>query len=178
MRLPNTTVARTNDSKTIHTDGRDCKTLREKCKNILRPASEYSPPIQYWYDKIHAYKNLITLKEGTKKYMNKSRVIKFAKKHMIEAPHDLTVDDCKDGLRFARIQQRRIRRQAKGLRRLHMRDCLLKAIANKKEEAVKEIKQKINWEQTKSHWRSLRKTTKDAPSPPLLKVQTREGNQI
>ena len=154
------------------------KHSEKKCRKILRPASEYSLPIQYWYDKIHAYENLITLKEGTKKYMNKSGVIKFAKKHMIESPHTLTVDECKDGLRFARIQQRRIRRQAKGLRRAHMRDCLLTAITNKKEEAVKEIKQKINREQTRSHWRSLQKTTKDPPSPPLLRVQTREGNQI
>ena len=59
-----------------------------------------------------------------------------------------------------------------------MRDRLLKTITNKKDEAFKEIKQKINREQTKSHWRSLQKTTKDPPSPPLLKVQTREGNQI
>ena len=100
------------------------------------------------------------------------------KKHMIEAPHDLTVDECKDGLRFTRIRQRQIRRQAKGLRGAHMRDCLLKAIRDKKEDAAKKIKQKINREQTKSHWRSLQKTTKDPPSPPLLKVQTREGNQI
>ena len=56
------------------------KHSEKKCRKILRPASAYSPPIQYWYDKIHDYKNLITLKEGTKKYMNKSRVIKFAKK--------------------------------------------------------------------------------------------------
>ena len=97
---------------------------------------------------------------------------------MIEAPHDFTVDKCKDSLRFTRIQQPQIRRQAKGLRKAHMRDCLLKEITNKKEEAAKQIKQKTNWEQTKSHWRSLQKTVKDPPPPPLLKVQTREGNQI
>ena len=65
------------------------KHSEKKCRKILRPAADYSPPIQYWYDKIHACKNLINLKEGTKKYINKSRVIKFAKKHMINNPHGL-----------------------------------------------------------------------------------------
>ena len=110
--------------------------------------------------------------------MNKSRLIKLAKKHMIEAPHDLTVENCKDGLRFTRIQQRRIRRQAKGLRKAHARDCLLRDIRNKKEESTKQIKQKINREETRSFWGSFQKTVKDPPSPPLLKIQTREGNQI
>ena len=59
-----------------------------------------------------------------------------------------------------------------------MRDCLLKAIKNKKEESVKQIKQKINREDTKRNWRFLQKTVKDPPAPPLLKVQTRVGNQI
>ncbi len=62
--------------------------------------------MQYWYGKIHAYESLITLKEGTKKYMHKSRVIKFAKKHKIENPHQLSVQEYKDGLQFAKIQQR------------------------------------------------------------------------
>ncbi len=52
----------------------------------------------YWYDKIHAYKNLIKLKEGTKKFIHKSRVIKFSKKHNIKNPHQMTIEECKAGL--------------------------------------------------------------------------------
>ena len=75
--------------------------------------------------------------------MNKSRVIKFAKKHMIKNPHELSVNECKDDLRFARIQQRRIRRQAKGLRKAHMKDCLLKVIKDKKEEAANKSSRRL-----------------------------------
>ena len=56
------------------------KHTEKKCWKILRPAVDLSLPIQYWYNKIHADKNLINLKEGTKKYMNRSRVIKFSAK--------------------------------------------------------------------------------------------------
>jgi len=34
------------------------------CRKILRPESDFSPTIQMWYDRIHAYLQLIRLKEG------------------------------------------------------------------------------------------------------------------
>lgn len=38
----------------------------------MRPAADYSPPIQWWYDRIHAYESLLLLQSGTKKHMDKS----------------------------------------------------------------------------------------------------------
>ena len=74
------------------------KHSKRRCQISLYLESEYRLPIQYWYNKIHAYENLITLKECTKKCMHKSRVIKFSKKHEIENHHRLSVEECKDGL--------------------------------------------------------------------------------
>jgi hypothetical protein len=37
---------------------------KKKCRKILRPKSDFSPTIQMWYDQIHAYLQLIRLKEG------------------------------------------------------------------------------------------------------------------
>ncbi len=39
----------------------------KKCRKILRPDSNYSPTVQIWYDRIHAYLQLICMKEGKTK---------------------------------------------------------------------------------------------------------------
>jgi hypothetical protein len=46
------------------------------CRKILRPESNFSPTIQMWYDRIHAYLQLIRLKEG--KVSNASNILRFA----------------------------------------------------------------------------------------------------
>jgi len=48
----------------------------KKCQKILQPNSDYSPTVQMWYDRIHAYLQLIGMKEGKAK--NVGNVISFA----------------------------------------------------------------------------------------------------
>jgi hypothetical protein len=36
----------------------------KNCRKILRPTNVFSPTIQMWYNKIHAYLQLIRMKEG------------------------------------------------------------------------------------------------------------------
>jgi hypothetical protein len=38
--------------------------IEKNCQKILRPESDFSPTIQMWYDRIHAYLQLICLQEG------------------------------------------------------------------------------------------------------------------
>ena len=68
------------------------------CQKILRPESDFSPTIQMWYDRIHAYLQLIRLKEGNAS--NVSNIVRFAKRKHIERPEELTMDELKDGLQF------------------------------------------------------------------------------
>ena len=49
--------------------------------------------------------------------MDKSRIVKFAEKHAIERPRDQDENELREGLRLTRIHIRRLRRQAKGLRK-------------------------------------------------------------
>jgi hypothetical protein len=95
------------------------------CQKILRPESDFSPTIQMWYDRIHAYLQLIRLKEGNAS--NVSNIVRFAKRKHIKRPEELTMDELKDGLQFPRIRKAELRKQAKGLRKVHLRDCLLDA---------------------------------------------------
>ena len=65
------------------------------CRKILWPESDFSPTIQMWYDRIHAYLQLIRLKEG--KASNASNIVRFAKRTHIERPVELTMEE-EDGL--------------------------------------------------------------------------------
>ncbi len=49
----------------------------KKCRKILQPESDFSPTIQMWYDQIHAYLQLIQLKEGKAK--NMGNILSFAR---------------------------------------------------------------------------------------------------
>jgi len=85
----------------------------KKCRKILKPDLPFSSPIQYWYDKVHAYQNLIRRLEG--KTRNNSNIIRHACCHDIDNPKRLTMDELKDGLRLAQIRKRQNKPQAPGL---------------------------------------------------------------
>jgi hypothetical protein len=54
----------------------------KRCRKIFRPECNYSPTIQMWYDRIHAYLQLIRMKEG--KTRNTGNILRFARKQHIE----------------------------------------------------------------------------------------------
>ena len=99
----------------------------KKCRKFLTPAAEYSPVIQHWYERTHTYMDLLKLKQGTHKYMNKGNVRRNAKRRDIKNPASLTVEEIQDALRYCRIRVSDLRKQAKSLRKVHLRNCLVAA---------------------------------------------------
>jgi hypothetical protein len=102
---------------------------KKNCRKILRPESDFSPTNQMWYDRIHAYLQLIRMQE--RKAKNVGNILRFARRQHIPNPEQLTMDELKDGLRFARIRKADLRKQAKGLRKVHLRDCLIDALTKR-----------------------------------------------
>jgi hypothetical protein len=128
-----------------------------------------------WYDRIHAYLQLIRLKEG--KASNASNILRVAKRTHIERPAELTMEELEDGLQFCRIRKAELRQQAKGLRKVHLRDCLVDAQSKRQNERAKAIKLKLHQEESKQMWYLIKRTVKDPHSPSVLKVQrVVEGN--
>ncbi len=78
-----------------------------------------------WYDRIHAYLQLIRLQEGKAK--NVGNILRFARRQHIPHPEQQTMDELKDRLQLACIHKADLRKQAKGLRKVHLRDCLINA---------------------------------------------------
>ena len=141
----------------------------KKCRKIKRPECDYSPTIQMWYDRVHAYLQLIRLKEG--KAHNTGNILRFAKRTNIQSPDKLTLEELKDGLRYCKIRKAELRKQAKGLRKVHLRDCLIDAQTRKQHGRVRAIKQTIHREESKRMWHLIKRTVKNPHSPSVLKVQ-------
>ncbi len=81
------------------------------------------------------------------------------------------MEELKDGLQLACMQKLDLRQQAKGLRKVHLRDCLIKAQTKRQHKRVAEIKQQINREESKRMWYLIKRTVKDPHSPSVLRVQ-------
>ncbi len=103
-----------------------------------------------WYDCIHAYLQLIRLQEGKAKKV--ANILQFARRQHILSPEQLTMEELKDGLQLAHIRKADLRKQAKGLRKVHLRDCLDNAQTKRQHKRVAAIKQKCNREESKRMW--------------------------
>jgi hypothetical protein len=141
----------------------------KNCRKILRSNNDFSPTIQMWYDRIHAYLQLIRMKEGNTN--NTGNILRFAQRQHISNPEGLTVEELQDSLQFARIRRVDLRKQAKGLRKTHLRDYLVDSMEKKQKKCTAAIKQTINREESKRMWCLIKQTVIDLQSPSVLKVQ-------
>ena len=69
--------------------------------------------------------DLLKLKQGTHKYMNKGNVRRNARRRDTKNPASLPVEEIQDALRYCRIRASDLRKQAKSLRKAHLRNCLI-----------------------------------------------------
>lgn len=148
----------------------------KKCRKILRPDDVFGPPIQYWYDKIHAFRQLIRRSEG--KNVNNTNTLRFARRKEIENPEDLSVDQLKDGLQYARQRKKQLKETTPGLRKVHLRNMLIEAQEKGQSSREKGIKAKIEGEHMNRMWYLIKRVTKDPQSPAILKVQRVANNKV
>jgi hypothetical protein len=141
----------------------------KNCRKILHPGNDYSPTIQMWYNRIHVYLQLIRRKEG--KTNNNGNVLRFAWRQHIAKPEELTMEEYSDGLQFVRIRKAKLLKQTKGLRKVHLHDCLINTMAKKQKTNAAAIKHKMNREESKWMWYLIKQTVRDLQSPSVLKVQ-------
>jgi hypothetical protein len=148
----------------------EIRILTEKnLRKILRPDDSFSPMIQMWYDRIHAYLQLIRMKDG--KTNNTRNILRFARQQHISKPEELMMEELQDRLQFAWVRKADLQKQAKGLRKVHIQNCLINAIEKKQKSCAAVIKQKIIREESKRMWYLIKQTVKDPQSPSILKVQ-------
>jgi hypothetical protein len=76
----------------------------KNCRKILQLDDIFSRTIQMWYDRIHAYLQLIQMKEG--KTNNTRNILRSAHKQHINKPEEWTVEELQDGLQFVGSEKR------------------------------------------------------------------------
>jgi hypothetical protein len=69
------------------------------------------------------------------------------------------------------IRKADLQQQAKGIRKVHLQDCLIEAQTKKQHKREAEMKQKINRKESKRMWYLIKWTVKDPHSPSVLRVQ-------
>ena len=74
------------------------------CRKIYTPESPFSPEIQAWYDRIHAYLALIKLLENSTN-RNLENTFRFARRKGIDNLESLLLKEIKAGLQFCRLCQ-------------------------------------------------------------------------
>ena len=77
----------------------------KKCRKTLTSVADFSPQIQHWYNKIHAYLALIRLKEGNHPIMNQANTYHFENRKDLKKPRVLSLQKLKDSLQICRIHQ-------------------------------------------------------------------------
>ena len=154
------------------------KHAERNCRKILRPELCFSPPVQHWYDKVHAFKRLIRLREGTGSYIDGSRAVRFAKRKGIKDPKSMTLEQLKDGLQAAQLRKKQLRLSHRGLRNVHNRNCLIQAQEKRDNEAVRAIKAKIERENKTTIWYRIRRVARDPRNRSVLEVEEMVGDQV
>ena len=59
------------------------------------------------------------------------------------------MEELKDGLQFCQIRKAELRKQAKGMWKVHLRDCLLDKQSKRQTKCAKAIKLKLHQEESK-----------------------------
>jgi hypothetical protein len=109
------------------------------------------------------------MKEGL--INNTRNVLGFACRQHIDNLDTLTIEELQEGLQFAYIRRSELHKQAKGLQKVHLRNCLIDSMEKKQKKRTAAIKQTINMEESKRMWYLIKRTVKDPHSPNVLKVQ-------
>lgn len=81
------------------------------------------------------------------------------------------MDEQKDGLQFAHICKAYLRKQAKGLKKVHLRDCLIDAQTKRQHKRIAAIWQKCSREENKQMLYLIKRMVKDPANPSVLRVQ-------
>ena len=138
------------------------KHAERKCRKIIKPELEFSSKVKLWHERMQAYKGLIRWKKGNCR--NDSNIIRTALRREIPNPKEMTLQEMEEGVRYTKAKKRELRDTATGLRKTHLRECLLKAESSKDEEKAKSVKAVIEREGSKKMWYFINRSQKDTRS--------------
>ena len=148
----------------------------KRCRKITKRPFPFSAPIAYWLHRKWAYQALDRVALG--KCRNRGNARRKAKRAGIDR-FNLTHEQCSEGIAYCNQQLRNMEQQALGLRKVHLRNCLILAEDLNDRERYKEILRVIEREEQRRMWRSIRRVTNDPQLGAITFVQrqTNDGQR-
>ena len=149
-----------------------CLHAESTCRKLLKPALEFSPTVQFWYDRAHAYIMLIKIKSGiARKHTDISRAMRFAARKKIPNPRLLTLEQCQDGLTACKLRQKELRRTSTSLRRQFTQSIVSNATASGDTARAKAMRERMQRERNTSIWRRINRVTRPSRGRACREVQ-------
>ncbi len=164
----------------IHNEMDEYKRNAEsRCRKITKPSLPYSPTTSFWYDQIHAYRTLIRIKTGVAgPGTDVSRAIRTALRKKIPNPRLLTVAQCWDGIKAARLHQKNIlNKTADGERKQYLSKQATSAGRRGDTSTERAIHQRMKQEHDRNIWKRIKRATNTSTSRACMEVQVRDGQQ-
>ena len=146
------------------------------CRKLHCSALQFSPTVQYWWNRVQACKRLIKIKKGSNGDL--SRASRKANVCEIKEPRLLSIAACEEGLRFAKSRMKSLRHSHKGLRKDHLRARFVEHTAKGHTDKAAGVKSKITQEEDKKMWFFIRRTTRDAVRKAILEVDAFDENGV
>ena len=144
------------------------------CRKITKKPLPFSAPVAYWYHRKWAYQTLDRVALG--KCRNKGNARRKARRAGLDSP-DLSHEQCLEGITHCNRQIEQLKTQAPGLRKVHLRNCLILADSLDDKEKYNDILRVIEREEQRNIWSSIRRVTNDPQLGAITFVQreTPEG---
>lgn len=162
----------------IHNEMDEYKTNAEAmCRKIAKPSLPYSPTTSFWYDQIHAYRTLIRIKTGVAgPGTDISRAVRTAFRKRIPSPRLLSVAQCWDGIKAARLHQKNIlEKTANGERKRYLSNQAISASRRGDTATEKAIHHRMKQEHDRNIWKRIKRATNTSTSRACMEVQVKRG---
>jgi len=139
-----------------------------QCRKVTRNPLPFSEPVAYWIHRKWAYQGLARVAQGRCRNIGNAR--RRARKAGLDN-HNLTYDQCMDGVKACIAQLHQLKIHASGLRKVHLRNCLINAEDAEDIEKFKGILRVIEREEQRSMWQSIRRVTNEPRLGAITMVQ-------
>jgi hypothetical protein len=140
-----------------------------KCRKITKVPLPFSEPVKYWVMRRRSYMELIKFQKGRTR--NNSNLIRRAKKMGIPDPKSLSLSQLNDGVRYCKLRLKSLEKDAKGHRKVLLRDCFIRAKESGDEERAKGVQRVIRSEESRKIWFLINRVTDDPRSGGVMRVE-------
>lgn len=148
-----------------------------QCRQIFSTAMPFSEPVKVYHLRRRAYQGLLNALTPDGKSRNASNAYRDALRCGIPTPRLLSADQCRDGIEACERRLHSLKGQSVGLRKVHLRDSLIRAQEAGDDHKRRDILRIIGREEQKSMWRRINRAL-DEPSLGAIPFVQREVNGV